>query len=127
MYALLTLHVLSPFLRNYPLTPRPSDSGVFFPSHDTSASGMFPTGKDHSHPRVFLPIDKKPTHSPAIQNILRPQAIIPPQRTYHETLSLKEALLKIFPESQQREKINQVLSAHPYMRDLNALSAMILD
>lgn len=113
--------------RNYPLTPRPSDSGVFFPSHDTSASGMFPTGKDHSHPRVFLPIDKKPTHSPAIQNILRPQAIIPPQRTYHETLSLKEALLKIFPESQQREKINQVLSAHPYMRDLNALSAMILD
>ncbi|KAM3920099.1 NEDD4-binding protein 1 [Leptodactylus fuscus] len=113
--------------RNSPFTPRSSDSGVFFPSHDTSVSGMFPTSTDHSHPRAFLPIDKKPTFSPAIQNLLHPQAVVPPQRTYSETLSLKDALLKIFPESQQREKINQVLSAHPYMRDLNALSAMILD
>ncbi|CAN2389338.1 NEDD4 binding protein 1 [Pristimantis euphronides] len=116
-----------PKRRDCPLNPHPTDSGVFFPSHDNSLCGMFPTGTDHSHPRAFLPIDKKPTFSPAIQNILRPPAIIPLQRTYHETLSLKDALLKIFPESQQREKINQVLSAHPYMRDLNALSAMILD
>ncbi|XP_073515781.1 NEDD4-binding protein 1 isoform X2 [Phyllobates terribilis] len=113
--------------RVYPLTPRPSDSGVFFPSNDISVSGIFPKGTDHSHPRGFLPIDKKPTFSPAIQNILRPQAVVPPKRTTQETLLLKDSLLKIFPESQQSEKINQILSAHPYMRDLNALSAMILD
>ncbi|XP_066440138.1 NEDD4-binding protein 1 isoform X1 [Eleutherodactylus coqui] len=113
--------------RDHPLTPHPSDSGVFFPSQDTSLSGIFPVGTDHSHPRAFLPIDKKPVFSAAIQKILRPQAIVPPQRTYQETVSLKDALLKIFPESQQKEKIEQVLSAHPYMRDLNALSAMILD
>ncbi|XP_030060223.1 NEDD4-binding protein 1 [Microcaecilia unicolor] len=52
---------------------------------------------------------------------------VPPPRSFSETSHLKEELLRIFPEAQQRQKINEILTAHPYMRDLNALSAMVLD
>ncbi|KAM6222431.1 NEDD4-binding protein 1 [Rhynchocyon petersi] len=51
----------------------------------------------------------------------------PAQRSSAETSELREALLKIFPDSEQRLKIDQILAAHPYMKDLNALSAMVLD
>ncbi|ELK15362.1 NEDD4-binding protein 1 [Pteropus alecto] len=51
----------------------------------------------------------------------------PAQRSCAETSELREALLKIFPDSEQRLKIDQILVAHPYMKDLNALSAMVLD
>ncbi|KAM9301952.1 NEDD4-binding protein 1 [Gastrophryne carolinensis] len=115
----------------------PPDSGVFFPSQDAffskATSSIAPL-----QPRFFLP-NSKP--EPAIANLPRPRATVPiplvtlppqpatvpPQRSYHETISLKDKLLIIFPEKEQMEKINQVLTAHPYMRDLNALSAMILD
>lgn len=57
-----------------------------------------------------------------------PQALpAPAQRSCAETSELREALLKIFPDSEQRLKIDQILVAHPYMKDLNALSAMVLD
>uniref|UniRef100_A0A8C2V452 NEDD4-binding protein 1 n=2 Tax=Chinchilla lanigera TaxID=34839 RepID=A0A8C2V452_CHILA len=52
---------------------------------------------------------------------------LPAQRSPAETSELREALLKIFPDSEQRLKIDQILVAHPYMKDLNALSAMVLD
>ncbi|KFO27466.1 NEDD4-binding protein 1, partial [Fukomys damarensis] len=52
---------------------------------------------------------------------------LPAQRSPSETSELREALLKIFPDSEQRLKIDQILVAHPYMKDLNALSAMVLD
>ncbi|XP_065518322.1 NEDD4-binding protein 1 isoform X2 [Lathamus discolor] len=52
---------------------------------------------------------------------------IPPQRSDSETARLKEALIKIFPDHEQRQKIDQILTDHPFMRDLNALSAMVLD
>lgn len=52
---------------------------------------------------------------------------MPAQRSAAETNELREALLKIFPDSEQRLKIDQILAAHPYMKDLNALSAMVLD
>lgn len=52
---------------------------------------------------------------------------MPAQRSPAETSELREALLKIFPDSEQRLKIDQILGAHPYMKDLNALSAMVLD
>ncbi|XP_054426288.1 NEDD4-binding protein 1 [Pteronotus mesoamericanus] len=51
----------------------------------------------------------------------------PAQRSTAETGELREALLRIFPDSEQRLKIDQILAAHPYMKDLNALSAMVLD
>ncbi|XP_029464347.1 NEDD4-binding protein 1 [Rhinatrema bivittatum] len=56
-----------------------------------------------------------------------PGLTIPPQRSVLETSQLKEELQRIFPDTQQKQKINQILAAHPYMRDLNALSAMVLD
>ncbi|NXO86855.1 N4BP1 protein, partial [Sitta europaea] len=52
---------------------------------------------------------------------------IPPQRSASETVQLREALNKIFPDYDQRQKIDQILANHPFMRDLNALSAMVLD
>ncbi|XP_076988470.1 NEDD4-binding protein 1 [Tamandua tetradactyla] len=52
---------------------------------------------------------------------------MPAQRSSAETNELREALLKIFPDSEQRLKIDQILVAHPFMKDLNALSAMVLD
>ncbi|XP_030907777.2 NEDD4-binding protein 1 isoform X2 [Melopsittacus undulatus] len=52
---------------------------------------------------------------------------IPPQRSESETARLREALIKIFPDHEQRQKIDQILTHHPFMRDLNALSAMMLD
>ncbi|KFP74644.1 PREDICTED: NEDD4-binding protein 1, partial [Acanthisitta chloris] len=51
----------------------------------------------------------------------------PPQRSAPETVRLREALIKIFPDYDQRQKIDQILADHPFMRDLNALSAMVLD
>ncbi|NXF93284.1 N4BP1 protein, partial [Eubucco bourcierii] len=52
---------------------------------------------------------------------------VPPQRSASETVQLREALIKIFPDYEQRQKIDQILADHPFMRDLNALSAMVLD
>ncbi|XP_048814316.1 NEDD4-binding protein 1 isoform X2 [Lagopus muta] len=52
---------------------------------------------------------------------------IPPQRSASETVRLREALIKIFPDYEQRQKIDKILADHPFMRDLNALSAMVLD
>uniref|UniRef100_A0A6I8NDE4 NEDD4-binding protein 1 n=1 Tax=Ornithorhynchus anatinus TaxID=9258 RepID=A0A6I8NDE4_ORNAN len=66
---------------------------------------------------------------PALPNLtkIQPDLAVPPQRSTNETKQLRTALLKIFPEAEQRQKIDQTLLAHPYMRDLNALSAMVLD
>ncbi|XP_069757751.1 NEDD4-binding protein 1 isoform X2 [Narcine bancroftii] len=53
--------------------------------------------------------------------------VIPPLRSKEETEQLKQDLFKIFPDFHQREKIDRILSAHPLMRDPNALSALVLD
>lgn len=102
--------------------PSPPDSGVFFPSQE------FPLAREAiKHIRVPANVFPPRQINPAIANLPGPRPPLPPQRGHDETLSLKAQLSKIFPEKEQIEKINQVLSAHPYMRDLNALSAMILD
>ncbi|XP_038609540.1 NEDD4-binding protein 1 isoform X2 [Tachyglossus aculeatus] len=71
----------------------------------------------------------QPLNLPALPNVtkIQPNLTVPPQRSTSETKQLRTALLKIFPEAEQRQKIDQTLLAHPYMRDLNALSAMVLD
>ncbi|KAM6430392.1 NEDD4-binding protein 1 [Liasis olivaceus] len=51
----------------------------------------------------------------------------PSPRSATETIHLKEALKKIFPTSEQGEKIEEILAQHPHMRDMNALSALVLD
>ncbi|XP_072374308.1 NEDD4-binding protein 1-like [Scyliorhinus torazame] len=67
------------------------------------------------------------TAAPAILPFITKQPLIPPFRSKEETEQLKQELLKIFPEFRQRQKIDQILAAHPHMRDPNALSAMVLD
>lgn len=78
-----------------------------------SSSSWLPQ-QPHFTPLVTLPSIQ--------QNIL-----MPAQRSSAETSELREALLKIFPDSEQKLKIDQILVAHPYMKDLNALSALVLD
>ncbi|CAO2610734.1 NEDD4-binding protein 1 [Lemmus lemmus] len=67
----------------------------------------------------FIPLATVPSIQ---QNLLGPA-----QRSSAETSQLRAALLKIFPDSEQKLKIDQILAAHPYMKDLNALSALVLD
>uniref|UniRef100_A0A8C8A4T3 NEDD4-binding protein 1 n=1 Tax=Otus sunia TaxID=257818 RepID=A0A8C8A4T3_9STRI len=77
-------------------------------------------------PKNKVPGDHSSTWLPPEGNI---QACLasPPQRSATETVQLREALIKIFPDYEQRQKIDQILADHPFMRDLNALSAMVLD
>ncbi|NXF59438.1 N4BP1 protein, partial [Ciccaba nigrolineata] len=77
-------------------------------------------------PKNRVPGDHSSTWLPLEGNI---QACLasPPQRSATETVQLREALIKIFPDYEQRQKIDQILADHPFMRDLNALSAMVLD
>uniref|UniRef100_A0A8C3DWU5 NEDD4-binding protein 1 n=1 Tax=Corvus moneduloides TaxID=1196302 RepID=A0A8C3DWU5_CORMO len=84
-------------------------------SSETSSSQQ-PGGKVHDS-SPWLPWEENTEPRPAI----------PPQRSASETVQLREALIKIFPDYDQRQKIDQILANHPFMRDLNALSAMVLD
>ncbi|KAJ7419494.1 NEDD4-binding protein 1 [Willisornis vidua] len=78
------------------------------------SSSQQPEGRAHDdHSSQWLPMEEKQAY--------------PPQRSASETVQLREALIKIFPDYDQRQKIDQILAAHPFMRDLNALSAMVLD
>ncbi|NXP01168.1 N4BP1 protein, partial [Certhia brachydactyla] len=93
-----------------------SETPFFLPK--VSSSSRQPGGRvqdDRSSP--WLPREENP----------EPCLAIPPQRSASETVQLREALIKIFPDYDQREKIDQILANHPFMRDLNALSAMVLD
>ncbi|XP_069037316.1 NEDD4-binding protein 1 isoform X2 [Lepisosteus oculatus] len=53
-----------------------------------------------------------------------PEPPAPPQRSVSETVELKRQLYDIFPD--QKQRIDQILSDNPYMRDLNALSGLLL-
>ncbi|KAL9839066.1 NEDD4-binding protein 1 isoform 2-T2 [Geothlypis trichas] len=93
-----------------------SETPSFLPK--VSSSSQQPGGRvydERSSP--LLPWEENTEPCPAI----------PPQRSPSETAQLREALIKIFPDYDQRQKIDQILSNHPFMRDLNALSAMVLD
>lgn len=69
-----------------------------------------------------------PGHLPGLPMALPANSdLLPHPRSAAETSRLKEALKKIFPTSEQREKIEEILIQHPHMRDMNALSAMVLD
>lgn len=103
----------------------PFKRGLCFPTPTSAPPKASVNHVDES--RCFPVVGGTPPPSPTLQNVLRPLPIAPPQRSAQETSELKEALLRIFPESEQRQKINQILCAHPYMRDLNALSALVLD
>ncbi|NXT64220.1 N4BP1 protein, partial [Chaetops frenatus] len=93
-----------------------SETPFFLP--EASSSSRQPGGRTHNgRSTPWLPREEKTELCPAV----------PPQRSASETVQLREALIKIFPDYDQRQKIDQILANHPFMRDLNALSAMVLD
>ncbi|NXD21822.1 N4BP1 protein, partial [Spelaeornis formosus] len=93
-----------------------SEIPFIFP--EVSSSSRQPGGRVHNDcSSPWLPQEEDTASCPAI----------PPQRSASETVQLREALVKIFPDYDQRQKIDQILVNHPFMRDLNALSAMVLD
>ncbi|XP_062860232.1 NEDD4-binding protein 1 [Trichomycterus rosablanca] len=68
-----------------------------------------------SHPPHFGPPDWHPPHPPPNP---------PSQRSPLETTELKRRLYDIFPD--QKQLIDRILNENPYMRDLNALSGLLL-
>ncbi|NXN04285.1 N4BP1 protein, partial [Sylvia borin] len=93
-----------------------SEVPFFLP--EVSSSSRQPAGRAHD--------DRSSPWLPREQST-EPRPAIPPQRSASETVQLREALIKIFPDYDQRQKIDRILFDHPFMRDLNALSAMVLD
>ncbi|XP_023827561.1 NEDD4-binding protein 1 [Salvelinus sp. IW2-2015] len=78
----------------------------------------------HSGPPGWHP--PCPTPSPPLQRSHSPPPTPspPPQRSPSETIELKRKLYDIFPD--QKQRIDRILSDNPYMRDLNALSGLLL-
>ncbi|NXO48836.1 N4BP1 protein, partial [Aramus guarauna] len=95
-----------------------SETPFFMPVSKPTSSSQQPKNRIHS--------DRSSTWLP-LETDLEACLAIPPQRSDSETVQLREALIKIFPDYEQRQKIDQILADHPFMRDLNALSAMVLD
>ncbi|GAB0195599.1 NEDD4-binding protein 1 [Grus japonensis] len=95
-----------------------SETPFFVPVSKPTSSSQQPKNRVHSdRSTAWLPLETD----------LEACLAIPPQRSASETVQLREALIKIFPDYEQRQKIDQILADHPFMRDLNALSAMVLD
>ncbi|XP_034881153.1 NEDD4-binding protein 1 isoform X1 [Mirounga angustirostris] len=121
------------FLRDMqPLLNALPNVGMFDPSfrvpgtQAASTSHQPPARLQGAPPSHWLPQQPR---FPVLPNLpsMQQSVPMPAQRSPAETSELREALLKIFPDSEQRLKIDQILAAHPYMKDLNALSAMVLD
>ncbi|KAM9376880.1 NEDD4-binding protein 1 [Pholidichthys leucotaenia] len=82
------------------------------PRNTTSLVPHPTTHWPHSGPPEWHPPRRSPSPSP------------PPQRSPGETSELKRKLYDIFPD--QKQRIDRILSDNPYMRDLNALSGLLL-
>uniref|UniRef100_A0A8C3LYP9 NEDD4-binding protein 1 n=1 Tax=Chrysolophus pictus TaxID=9089 RepID=A0A8C3LYP9_CHRPC len=95
-----------------------SETPFFMHVPDPTSSSQQPKNQAHGdRSAAWLPLDTN----------MKACLSIPPQRSASETVRLREALIKIFPDYEQRQKIDKILADHPFMRDLNALSAMVLD
>ncbi|NXI40901.1 N4BP1 protein, partial [Galbula dea] len=95
-----------------------SETPFFVPGPKPTSSSQQPKTRVYGdRASTWLPLE---TNIPAC-------LAVPPQRSASETVQLREALTKIFPDYEQRQKIDQILADNPFMRDLNALSAMVLD
>ncbi|XP_058900307.1 NEDD4-binding protein 1 [Kogia breviceps] len=121
------------FLRDMqPLLNALPNVGMFDPSFRVPGTQAASTGHQPpariqgTPPSHWLPQQPRFPLLPNLPHIQQ-NLSMPAQRSSAETNELREALLKIFPDSEQRLKIDQILAAHPYMKDLNALSAMVLD
>lgn len=121
------------FLRDMqPLLNALPDVGTFDPSFRSpntqvaNTSHQPPSRNQGASSGPWLP--QQPHFTPlATVPSMQQNLLVPAQRSSAETSELRAALLKIFPDSEQKLKIDQILVAHPYMKDLNALSALVLD
>ncbi|XP_078113954.1 NEDD4-binding protein 1 isoform X2 [Sander vitreus] len=95
-------------LHSAPRTPAPT------PRPPTSLMPHSTAHWPHSGPPEWHPPRRSPSPSPSP----------PPQRSPGETSELKRKLYDIFPD--QKQRIDRILSDNPYMRDLNALSGLLL-
>uniref|UniRef100_A0AAR2KBC7 NEDD4-binding protein 1 n=1 Tax=Pygocentrus nattereri TaxID=42514 RepID=A0AAR2KBC7_PYGNA len=80
-------------------------------------------------PHAFPSQSRQPSHwphsGPPDWHPPRPSSSPPPsQRSPLETTELKKKLYDIFPD--QKQRIDRILNDNPYMRDLNALSGLLL-
>ncbi|XP_038135453.1 NEDD4-binding protein 1 isoform X3 [Cyprinodon tularosa] len=76
-----------------------------------------------AHPTAHWPHSGPPEWHPP-RRPSSPSPSPPPQRSPGETSELKRKLYDIFPD--QKQRIDRILSDNPYMRDLNALSGLLL-
>ncbi|KAH0507650.1 NEDD4-binding protein 1 [Microtus ochrogaster] len=121
------------FLRDMqPLLNALPDVGTFDPGFRSpntqvaNTSHQPPSRNQGASSGTWLP--QQPHFTPlATVPSMQQNLLVPAQRSSAETSELRAALLKIFPDSEQKLKIDQILVAHPYMKDLNALSALVLD
>uniref|UniRef100_A0A674AB49 NEDD4-binding protein 1 n=1 Tax=Salmo trutta TaxID=8032 RepID=A0A674AB49_SALTR len=106
--------------------PRPSATPQMRPLSHWPHSG--PPGWHPPHPTPSPPpqMSHPLCPSPPLQrsHTPRPTPSPPPQRSPSETIELKRKLYDIFPD--QKQRIDRILSDNPYMRDLNALSGLLL-
>ncbi|XP_071199291.1 NEDD4-binding protein 1-like [Salvelinus alpinus] len=106
--------------------PRPTATPQMRPLSHWPHSG--PPGWHPPHPTPSPPPQRShpPRPSPPLQrsHTPRPTPSPPPQRSPSETIELKRKLYDIFPD--QKQRIDRILSDNPYMRDLNALSGLLL-
>ncbi|XP_060232448.1 NEDD4-binding protein 1-like [Meriones unguiculatus] len=101
-------------------SPSPSSSPSPSPSH-------WPPPQNHgASPSPGLPQQQLFT-APVTLSRMQQKLGRPAQRSWAETSELREALMSIFPDSEQKQKIDQILLAHPSTMDLNALSGLVLD
>uniref|UniRef100_A0A3P9L5Z8 NEDD4-binding protein 1 n=1 Tax=Oryzias latipes TaxID=8090 RepID=A0A3P9L5Z8_ORYLA len=119
--------------RRPPATPPPLQPPDFRPS--TQQQQPVYVQALHSAPRAATSLTPHATthwpqsgppewHPPRRSPSPSPSPSPPPQRSPGETSELKRKLYDIFPDHKQR--IDRILSDNPYMRDLNALSGLLL-
>ncbi|KAI7802522.1 NEDD4-binding protein 1 [Triplophysa rosa] len=101
--------------RGSPITPPLRTDPRATPSVFTQAAQATPPPSSPSH---------WPHSGPPDWHLPRPSPSPPPQRSPSETTKLKKDLYDIFPD--QKQRIDHILNDNPYMRDLNALSGLLL-
>ncbi|XP_075998242.1 NEDD4-binding protein 1 [Genypterus blacodes] len=112
-----------PKLRPASQQQQPGCIQALHPAQRTPASTPWPPSSLLPHPPAHWPHSGPPEWHPPRRSP-SPSPSPPPQRSPGETSELKRKLYDIFPD--QKQRIDRILCDNPYMRDLNALSGLLL-
>lgn len=96
------------------LSGPPTSASTPWPAPSPTAAQTSKHPHSHSGPPEWHPPRRSPSPAPST----------PAQRSAGETSELKRKLYDIFPD--QKQRIDRILNDNPYMRDLNALSGLLL-